>query len=134
MITGTLYIVPRNVGSQPTQGVQKMDSIERDNIEKINSIALDVQTIKANQINLNETIKSFTNLYTTIDTRVRNLEMTGHECKNTQLIQQFMQFMIESKGVQKAQRPVWDSIRNGITSIVVGIVMLCLGFMAGGGK
>jgi len=115
-----------------------MDDREKDKIDEltrtVNLISQDVATIKAIQPNLAETLKSFTTLYTTLDTRVRNIEVAGHECKNTQMLQQFMTFMIESKGVKKGQKPLWDSFRSGITSIIVGVVMLVLGFLAGGGK
>lgn len=110
-----------------------MDERERDDfnelVKTVNAIALDVQTIKVTQ----HALKSFMDLYTNLDNRVRVIEKEGHECKNTQLIQQFMTFMIETRGFQKGQKPYWDVLRSWATAIAIGITMLFVGFISGGG-
>jgi hypothetical protein len=110
---------------------------DREAIEKLTTMvydmSLDVQKIKVTQPNVIKIVESFTAMYTNIDSRLRVIEISGHECKNSKTITEFKQFIDETNGYRKGQRPLWESFRNGVTTVVVAVIMLVLGFIANGG-
>ena len=71
--------------------------------------------IEENLKTLHMVIDTFQQLYVTLDARVRTIEA----------------FMYRCDGGKSAQAPIWDMVKNAITSVVIGIIMLCLGFAAG---
>ena len=115
-----------------------MDDRERDTLDDlartVNVMSQDIAIIKATQPNLAETLKSFTTLYTTLDTRVRKIESAGHECKNTAMLHQFMTFMIEQKGVQKGRAPTFSYLRDVSLIVASAFIGMLITIVGGGGK
>ena len=116
-----------------------MDDKDRDAFEDlqktVNSIATDVGIIKATQPNLAETIKSFTTLYTTLDTRVRTMEISGHDCKNKKDIETLKGFMQQHSGERKGAAPFFDYMKQlsyMVISCMMGILVAMVGL--GGNK
>lgn len=90
--------------------------------EKINTIAIDVGIIKTGQTNITEIFAVFKDMQQNIDSRVRTLEIAGHECKQIQVLQELTEFRLKHQGIQQGQAPVFGTVKEVVLIALSGFV------------
>ncbi len=99
----------------------------KDIYDKLNSISVDLATIKASQ----EDIHAFIELYNKLDNRVRMIEISGHTCVQASKIDMISQYIQTQQGAQSAQKPFWDTFKTIFAGVIIGIIMLVVGYGIG---